>query len=248
MGVNFLHKYKGSVLVILLLCSTSAISQTVIKVVFEPAFQGQSLILNKQYYLPEINDSVQFSTLRFYLSGFSGVDSKGANTALKGKGGSENFHLLDLNVLESMQLNLAGKSINEIASIKFNLGVDSTTNYTGAHSGDLDPMHGMYWAWQSGYINFKLEGNSKTCTTRKNRFQFHIGGFQHPYNSFRSIQLKVPRAQQNITKGGVKTFVVQMELEPLLKKLFLSKNYHVMRPGAKAMEVATVIGDVFKVK
>ena len=38
------------------------------------------------------------------------------------------------------------------------LGVDSVLNYNGVHEGALDPINGMYWTWQTGYIHCKLEG------------------------------------------------------------------------------------------
>ena len=75
-------------------------------------------------------------------------------------------------------------------TIAFNLGIDSITNVSGAQGGDLDPTKGMYWAWQSGFINIKLQGTSNSCPPPKNEFEFHLGGYQYPFNSLQTIILK----------------------------------------------------------
>jgi len=48
--------------------------------------------------------------------------------------------------------------------------VDSLANVSGAMSNDLDATKGMYWSWQSGFINLKIEGKSASCKTRKINF------------------------------------------------------------------------------
>src|SRR5688500_13738710 len=45
-------------------------------------------------------------------------------------------------------------------SISFLIGVDSTRNVSGAQTGALDPLHDMFWTWNTGYIMAKLEGTS----------------------------------------------------------------------------------------
>ena len=44
------------------------------------------------------------------------------------------------------------KDLN-VKSIKFLVGTDSTLNTAGILEADLDPVKGMYWAWNTGYIN-----------------------------------------------------------------------------------------------
>ena len=43
--------------------------------------------------------------------------------------------------------------------------------------GDLDPVHGMYWTWQSGYIQFKLEGLLRDSAGER-KLELHLGGFE----------------------------------------------------------------------
>ena len=72
----------------------------------------------------------------------------------------------------------------EFDAIQFNLGIDSLTNVSGALGGDLDPTKGMYWTWQNGYVNFKLQGTSDLCNNPKNEFEFHLGGYLKPFNNY----------------------------------------------------------------
>jgi len=81
----------------------------------------------------------------------------------------------------------------DYTKLTFTLGVDSLRSTMGIdkRTGVLDPAAGgghdgggMYWGWNSGYIFFKMEGNSSVISddvngdpTGKKQFKFHIGGF-----------------------------------------------------------------------
>ena len=67
-------------------------------------------------------------------------------------------HLIDLRHPEHNILSLPDHQPGD--SLYFRFGTDSLLNVSGALSGDLDPSKGMYWAWNSGYINCKIEGRS----------------------------------------------------------------------------------------
>ena len=103
-------------------------------------------------------------------------------------------------------------------------------NTSGAHSGALDPSNGMFWSWQSGYINFKIEGLSPSCVTRKNKFQFHIGGYQAPHNTLRRLSFILNK----------QTAQLNLNLEGFFERTKLAVDNQVMVPGEKANELATV--------
>jgi len=81
----------------------------------------------------------------------------------------------------------------DYSKLSFTLGVDSlrSTMDISKRTGVLDPAAngdhdsgGMYWGWNSGYIFFKMEGNSSVISddvngdpTGKKQFKYHIGGF-----------------------------------------------------------------------
>jgi hypothetical protein len=101
---------------------------------------------------------------------------------------------------------------------------------------DLDPVNGMYWAWQSGYINFKLEGKSKICNTRNNVFQFHIGGYMHPNATVQTVFLNV--------KNPNKT-EINIDIEKFLNAIDLRTTNEIMSPGEKAATLAKLYQTIF---
>ena len=122
-----------------------------------PVFGAEELQLEKASY--ELNgEVVQFTTLKLYLTNFQ-LLAEGEVVWKERK----SYHLLNLESPSSMQLVLNVPSKLVFDQIQFDLGTDSLTNVSGAFGGDLDPVKGMYWTWNSGYINFKLEGTYPLC-------------------------------------------------------------------------------------
>jgi len=149
---------------------------------------------------------------------------------------TEHF-LVDLSKPKSLVISLDTQV--DFEEIAFSVGVDSLLSEDGAHGGDLDPMYGMYWAWQSGYINVKLEGTSPSCPTRKNQFQYHIGGFLAPNNALRRIRVRMNSSEQ---------MIVDWPIDALLQSIDISTTQNVMSPGAKAMEVADLFPQLIQMK
>jgi len=110
---------------------------------------------------------------------------------------------------------------------------------SGALDGDLDPSKGMYWAWQSGYINMKIEGKSSSCKTRKNQFFFHIGGYLQPNYAMQTIVLETNNINPEIN--------IAVDLEALFSKIHLSETNSIMIPGKKAMELAQMSIQMFTI-
>jgi hypothetical protein len=87
---------------------------------------------------------------------------------------------------KTISLNLPATGLT---SISFLLGVDSTRNVTGVQTGDLDPIKGMFWTWNSGYIMAKLEASSSVSTAPNNSVSYHIGGFRTGQQTARTITI-----------------------------------------------------------
>jgi hypothetical protein len=139
----------------------------------------------------------------------------------------------------SQQISLGLNRKKEIKKIIFSVGVDSLASVSGALSGDLDPAKGMYWAWQSGYINMKIEGKSASCKTRKNQFQFHLGGYLKPYNALRTIALETKNTH---------TINVAVDLANFFSEVSLSQINSVMIQGKRAMQLADTSVKMFTVE
>jgi hypothetical protein len=200
---------------------------------FIPKFGNSLLVLNDTVYSKKNGDDIQFESLKFYISNIELLDN---NKIVWQENNS--FHLLDGSDSKSMTLLLKTSSNVKYTKIKFNLGLDSTVNVSGAMGGDLDPSKGMYWAWQSGYINFKLEGKSKKCNTRNNEFHFHLGGYAVPYSSIQSI---------TITLTDIKKINITLDLEKMMNEIDLSKQNKIMSPGMEAVLLSKKVCQLFSI-
>ncbi|RTY93687.1 MbnP family protein [Flavobacterium sp. GT3R68] len=186
-------------------------------------------------YISENKDTLQIDLFKFYLSDIQIFYSD--HTVFKQQ---NSYHLIDIENPDSNRIPLCDYSKKKITKIIFNIGIDSLTSVSGAMADDLDPTKGMYWAWQSGYINMKLEGRSKSCKTRKNAFQFHIGGYLKPEYAMRTITLEPKNATSNLELNvGVAT---------LFSKVALSEINSIMIPGKQAMKFADYSIKMFSIE
>ncbi|MFM1875276.1 MAG: hypothetical protein RL266_1013 [Bacteroidota bacterium] len=149
---------------------------------------------------------------------------------------SDSYHLID--VADSASLEFRLPSGFKANGLSFLLGTDSLANVSGALGGDLDPSKGMYWAWNSGYINFKLEGTSPVCTSRNNQFQFHLGGYAYPNATVQ--ELMFPISGSSIT--------VLVDVAQLLATIDLKVSSVIMSPGAEAVALSEQAATIFRVK
>ncbi len=218
---------------ILFLFSILGISQNLkdsLKINFDFVFNNDKLELGKKF-ISKSNDTLEISSLKFYVSNFN-LEFDDESTL-----SNDGIYLLDIEKTSNsiaIKLNKEGKG-KIINKVTFSVGIDSLTNVSGALEGDLDPTKGMYWAWQSGYINFKMEGKSKNCLTPKNKFQFHIGGYLSPFETIRQISV-FPRKKE---------VLVKVDVSKLFSEIKLSDNNSIMIPGEKAVLMANLVTKIF---
>lgn len=219
---------------ILCLLVGSLSAQPIVRIV--PTWAAAPLRLDSAYTLPG-GDSATFHTLRFYLAGLQAC----AGDQPLGKPLPP--RLLDLGDPASMRLTLDLPAGTQADVLHFQLGIDSATNVAGALGGDLDPTLGMYWAWQSGYINFKLEGRSPLCPTRHHAFQYHLGGYLAPFSSVQSVRLPLVG-----NPGERQELVVGLAIDRLLAGMDLGTAHTVMRPCAEAVLLSDRLATLFTVE
>ncbi len=216
---------------LLILCiSISKAQNDSIHFDFHFAYDKDNLQLNRYYPLNE-NDSIEINTLKFYISNIALLLKD--ETVWKE---TNSFHLIDAEVKRSTQLDLIVNNGLRYDKISFNLGIDSLTNVSGVMGADLDPSNNMYWTWQSGYINFKLEGRSNLCLARKNEFKFHLGGYQFPYNSLQRVDVSI--AQQD-------SIQIHLDLKEIITGLKFGELDHIMSPASSAVEMSSDIANKF---
>jgi hypothetical protein len=192
---------------------------------------SENLFKLNSSYISKNKDTLKITQLKFYISDFQVMYDD--NTVELDK----KSHLIDFEKPNTSFLNIAKNYKKKIKSINFCIGVDSLASVSGALSGDLDPSNGMYWAWQSGYINMKIEGTSSSCKTRKNTFNFHIGGYLKPYKALRKIEIPMNQIQNQIN--------LTLDLERFFSEINLKEINSVIIPGNKAMELANLSSKMF---
>lgn len=199
-----------------------------VKLNFHPFYGSDSLVLNKFYYSD--NDSIYISKLKFYITDIVFLNKD----ARVFKPGIESY-LLDLE--NKMHIDFTIDKLPDFDAIMFNIGVDSLTNVSGAMGGDLDPVHGMYWTWQSGYINFKLEGTNSRIKSAKNGFQLHIGGYAFPHKTLKTLKFYT---------GKKSKIDILIDIQKLVSLIELNDTYTIMSPGKSAVLVANQFSEIFK--
>lgn len=211
--------------------STRAQQSTAVTISFIPTFANREIAAEEQYASPSGQDSFLIEVLRFYISGIRLYE--GDKVVFTERDG---YHLVDIATPESRRVRINLPEGTRFDHLRFYLGVDSATNTAGAMGGDLDPVNGMYWTWQSGYINFKLEGKSRRCPARNNRFEFHLGGYRAPACALQEISFPVQQA------SGVNIY---LPVDRFLQQTDIGTQYAVMIPGAAAVALSRRLADLF---
>ncbi len=214
-----------------------------VSVIIEPVYKGQPLQLTDQYYINGHGDTLYIDLFRFYMTHFRLASTTPGKQPVSC---ANSNHLVDAERPASLQFYLDATA-GDYNSISFTAGVDSTDNTSGANSGDLDPVKGMYWAWNSGYIMAKLEGHSAVCATFHNAFEYHIGGYMPPYNAARTIIITLPETTEK-DKDGNTVLRIQADAAAWFTGIDLAKVNNIVIPGKDAAMMADNYANMFSLK
>lgn len=235
--------YSFIVLSLLAICYLFAQTEALVSYQILP-FVGDSILqLGNTYYIDTKRDSFQIETLKFYISGIElwqdTIVGTGHDLSLRWNE-KNSYHLIDVSSPRTCSFFLTLPSKLSFNHIKFNLGIDSLTNVSGVLGGDLDPTKGMYWTWQSGYINFKLEGKSNLCPSRNHEFEFHLGGYQAPFYALQKVMLPLSVKPSN-------SIDIKLDIEKIIQTIDLSQQNHIMSPSKEAVQMANKVANAFSV-
>ncbi|MFZ9976503.1 MAG: MbnP family protein [Candidatus Kapaibacteriota bacterium] len=109
-------------------------------------------------------------------------------------------------------------------------GIDSMHTVNTDFTDALDPIHGMFWTWNSGYINVKIEGISRKSIQNGNIFQIHLGGYLSPYST--AFSIRIPR------KAPIR---MEVDLGPSIQAVLKQYGGTVMSPGKAGHELMTIL-------
>lgn len=161
-------------------------------------------------YVNSSGESFTISRVQYFISNVKLIKSDGSSYIVPQDPVDSNYFLIRADVADSKYAKVSVPE-GDYTQVSFVLGVDSLRNTMGLEkrTGVLDPTMGdhggagMYWGWNSGYIFFKMEGNSTALTTAqdptgKQQFKFHIGGFggysSKTINNIRTVTLDLKNA------------------------------------------------------
>jgi hypothetical protein len=203
---------------------------------FIPHCNGKKFLLNnKSVFLQYKNDSITLTQFKYYISNIALLQDE----KLIWKD-TNSYFLLDAALPQSLLIkrSVPNQYIQQASQIVFNVGIDSLTNIKGALGGALDVSNGMYWAWHSGYINMKIEGTSPKCNTRKNEFQYHLGGFRAGENCEQQVVLKL---------NNNAILPIGVNVANFFEQINLSAQPQIMTPGATAVKFSQISKSMFAV-
>lgn len=197
------------------------------------ANSGTQFELGTEYVHPTTNDALTFTTLKYYIS----------NLRLKKEDGSwwtqpDSYYLVNLDNPSSTMLTINDIPLGNYTEVSYVLGVDSTSNVSGAQAGALSTTNGMFWSWNSGYIMVKAEG---TCPqSSSGAFVYHLGGFAG------ANAIVTPRSDvfgtESLIVSTTSNGMIHFEVDP--SELFanfgsVTNGENIQMPGAMAKTLAT---------
>ena len=184
--------------------------------------------------------SIRIDKLRWYVSlppsnGGAGVEKSGgrhkniAQSKSAGKTGSKAW-LLDLSDSSSLD-----QQMSRPGNIKISLlfGIDSAIQMGGVGTGALDPQRGMYWTWQTGYVQWKMEGAIRV-NGEEHPLELHLGGFDGATKAQAMLS-------DYLVKPTPNSVIAQWELSPFIAHVLDQKKFGVMSPSPIAREYCRII-------
>jgi hypothetical protein len=194
-----------------------------IDVLIQLNYNNEKIVLNKAYQ-NNYEDNFIINKLQFYISDLRFYSQNKEVLEYHKK-----YILIDIENENSLKISIPSNLMFD--QVLFNIGIDEETNKTGAKGGDLDPIHGMYWTWNSGYINFKLEG----LYNNNNEFMLHIGGFMKPYNTLQKVKINIAKEHSNKLELNFDRFLNSLDFN-------LDK---ILSPGKNALKSSNMLAKSF---
>lgn len=182
--------YSIFIIIIILLFFGNTESSAQLILNFINKIGDQNIQVDSGMYTNSLGQMFTITQLRYYISNISVTGARGKRYEDHG------YYLVDAADDASKYISLTGIPVEGLKTIEFLIGVDSLHNCSGAQSGALDPIKGMFWTWNSGYIFLKMEGKSVASKSPGGTIEYHIGGYMSPNNCIRKIELAAGREKK----------------------------------------------------
>ena len=182
---------------------------------FENSVGNRRVVLDTGTYVNALGQSFTITNFKYYISNITltGITEGGLNL----KYADPHSYLITQDDSASWSITLEDMPEGSYQYMTFIVGVDSIHNCSGAQSGALDPINGMFWTWNTGYIFFKLEGKSPSSNSPGHIFEYHIGGYKAPTNFLRTIMFGFrDQGPMKVNHGKVTTLYMKTDVAKLL--------------------------------
>lgn len=202
---------------------------------FQHVFNGKRIHADSTYIL-EQGDSLTLRNWKYYLGNLM-LDEVPVTS------GDEKYALVD--AMEG-KVCLSGITKPGIyRQIRFRIGIDSADQSNGVRSGALDPLNNMYWTWNSGYIAFKLEGESPSAPPPLHRLEHHLGGYRAGQAFQPEVNMSLGYLIELRSEEKVE-WNIDVDLYRYWKYSSINAKPVIMKPGPPAMEQTEAIIRLFE--
>lgn len=209
---------------------------------FRNCVGDRPLLLSEGAYTNRFGEPFSVQQFKYYISDIWIIGQERAEERL-----SDEPHLVDQGDSSSLVLHLPA-TLSGIRSIRFVIGVDSLANVSGVQTADLDPMLGMFWTWNTGYIDARLEGISDSAHSPAHRFTWDIGGYKGTQNAVRQITLTIPGADQTSAENMIPITADLLKWFDGKQPIRIAHSPVCHQPGSLAMQIADNYSTMFSVE
>ncbi len=196
-------------------------------------------------YLNGSGENYTVSAFKFYTGQYALI-----NSGTLQQTSSTDYYLSNMDDSNSLSIEVPLQS-GRFNQLSFTIGVDSLHNVSGAQAGALDPINGMFWTWNTGYIFAKLEGKSAFSPADNQAVVYHIGGFRTGENAIRRITLDFPGDQLLEFGGGKNTeIIIDVNLDQWfdgINRISISETPVWMTPGGESLRIADNYSTMFSI-
>ncbi len=173
-------------------------------------YVGNTILQLDSTYKNDLGQIFKVANFKYYISNICFKNASGKNYVI------QDYFLVNELEEETKQITLNNVPEGSYTSIEFMIGVDSLHNCSGLQSGALDPVNGMFWAWNTGYVFLKLDGQAPASKSTGHIFEYHIGGYKQPANSIRKITLNF-KNNKVVSASNPLTLSIKADVLEILK-------------------------------
>ena len=226
----------------LLVFGVGAVAQTgpgQLLIYLQSEWEERSVAIGRRF-VDADGDTIRLKKVSYYLSQLALLDEKGEWVELSGT------YLYDLSDRRSGILRMDEVPAGNYQAIRFQVGLDSLAQAATDYQGALDPVKGMFWTWNTGYINAKLEGAIAQSGEPEREVTLHLGGYRQPFATAHEVVLIT---SIRIAEGKAGRMQIVTDLSEWLGENGLTDGeWKIMGPGKEAFEISRRVEDSFFVK